>query len=222
MKWQDINKTIMWSLRSLLSVSVAQAGTPNALPASVWCQTVQLGWLRLMPRTVWITPTPKAAWVTEIKCIYAHCCATSAFWNNCDSDSCFPRKSFFSVCMHVCVCMQPWQMCVRVGPVGPESDMRRGSQGLLWWDVMMAWCQLCEMVQGAVRTAAGALSHWSPREGEGWRGASGWEIARRGTLRRGAECLQNAPLWRRTGDVHRLYKNTSRGNTDGCMKHCIL
>lgn len=50
----------------------------------------------------------------------------------------------------------------------------------------------------------------------GW-GESGWEIAGRGTLRRGAGCPR-----KRTIDVHRLYKKPSRGNTDGCLKHHIL
>lgn len=160
-----------------------------------------------------------------------HLCSLLCYislWNNHDSESCFPNGEFFQlprvrtwVC--VCVCMQPWQMCEGVGPVGPESDTSRDRQGLLWWDVMMACCQLCEMVQGAARTAAGVLSHWSPREGEGWRGASGWDIAWRETLHRGAGCLQDAPLWRRTtGDTHHPCKNTSGGNTDGSMQHCIL
>lgn len=149
-----------------------------------------LSWLRLMPTTVRITPTPEAAWVTEIKCIYAHCCATSAFWNNRDSESLLSHKREF----FLPVCVQLWQMCERVGPVGPESDMGGGRQGLLWWDVMMARCQLCEMVQGAVRTAAGVLSHWSPREEGGMKGEeSGREIAWRGDALRGSVMLAGCP-----------------------------
>lgn len=76
-------------------------------------------------------------------------------------------------------------------------------QGLLWWDVTMAQCQLCE---NGIQCCGN--SFWHPvsleiqRSAKGWRGMSGREIAWRGMLCRGAGCLQDTPLPKRSNCRH--------------------
>lgn len=93
---------------------------------------------------------------------------------------------------------------------------------------MMAQCQLCETIPGALRTAAGVPSPWRPlgegvmkrRSDVGGRlPEGGCSAGERGTL---AGCPS---LWARTtGDVHCLHeKHLKGGNTDGGMQEkCIL
>lgn len=78
----------------------SKGGTPKAPAASVSCQMVRTELIEINAKNGSDhSYPPKAARVTEIKCVYAHRCATSASWNNCDSESCFPTREFISRCV---------------------------------------------------------------------------------------------------------------------------
>lgn len=86
----------------------------------------------------------------------------------------------------------------------------------------MALCQLCETVHGAVRTAAGVLSHWSPGEGGGMKGREWAGDSLKGDARQGSSMLAaGCPSlkknnWRRTLPPQKHLKGKRR------WKHAAL
>lgn len=68
------------------------------------------------------------------------------------------------------------------------------------------------MVQGAVRTAAGVLSHRSPGGRRGMRGRQWAGDSLEGEAPQGSGMLAGWPAMKKNnGDVHRMYKKALRG-----------